>query len=105
MEQKKDTIRFFRGNLPLGIIKKDPSLTVVEMAINAGVDIPTNCTSGTCGTCLVRLKKGQIKYPDELPPGLDDYLVKEGGFLSCYCLLYTSPSPRDKRQSRMPASA
>ena len=56
MEQKKDTIRFFRGNLPLGIIKKDPSLTVVEMAINAGVDIPTNCTSGTCGTCLVRLK-------------------------------------------------
>ena len=25
--------------------------------------------------------------------------------LSCTCLLYTSPSPRDKRQSRMPSSA
>ena len=25
--------------------------------------------------------------------------------LSIYCLLYTSPSPRDKRQSRMPSSA
>ena len=24
---------------------------------------------------------------------------------SGYCLLYTSPSPRDKRQSRMPSSA
>ena len=24
---------------------------------------------------------------------------------SCACLLYTSPSPRDKRQSRMPSSA
>ena len=24
---------------------------------------------------------------------------------SCGCLLYTSPSPRDKRQSRMPSSA
>ena len=24
---------------------------------------------------------------------------------SCHCLLYTSPSPRDKRQSRMPSSA
>ena len=24
---------------------------------------------------------------------------------SCNCLLYTSPSPRDKRQSRMPSSA
>ena len=28
-------------------------------------------------------------------------------FVQCYkdCLLYTSPSPRDKRQSRMPSSA
>ena len=25
--------------------------------------------------------------------------------LLCGCLLYTSPSPRDKRQSRMPSSA
>ena len=25
--------------------------------------------------------------------------------LGCICLLYTSPSPRDKRQSRMPSSA
>ena len=25
--------------------------------------------------------------------------------LLCDCLLYTSPSPRDKRQSRMPSSA
>ena len=24
---------------------------------------------------------------------------------ACGCLLYTSPSPRDKRQSRMPSSA
>ena len=27
------------------------------------------------------------------------------GLESCSCLLYTSPSPRDKRQSRMPSSA
>ena len=25
--------------------------------------------------------------------------------MACSCLLYTSPSPRDKRQSRMPSSA
>ena len=29
----------------------------------------------------------------------------DGGRRSHYCLLYTSPSPRDKRQSRMPSSA
>ena len=28
-----------------------------------------------------------------------------GSHLSYNCLLYTSPSPRDKRQSRMPSSA
>ena len=33
------------------------------------------------------------------------YLEKEGGGLSSICLLYTSPSPRDQRGSRMPSSA
>ena len=32
--------------------------------------------------------------------------AKEKGFVQInICLLYTSPSPRDKRQSRMPSSA
>ena len=30
---------------------------------------------------------------------------KERGITISTCLLYTSPSPRDKRQSRMPSSA
>ena len=32
-------------------------------------------------------------------------LVIKGGTKVKNCLLYTSPSPRDKRQSRMPSSA
>ena len=33
--------------------------------------------------------------------------IGRGGFMSRYisCLLYTSPSPRDQRGSRMPSSA
>ena len=31
--------------------------------------------------------------------------VVGGTAVTCTCLLYTSPSPRDKRQSRMPSSA
>ena len=31
--------------------------------------------------------------------------VGDRGHLLVSCLLYTSPSPRDKRQSRMPSSA
>ena len=47
-------------------------------------------------------KKNAEKLKKELSQnGTKVYLVK--GDLSC--LLYTSPSPRDKRQSRMPSSA
>ena len=31
--------------------------------------------------------------------------VRQDDKIFCFCLLYTSPSPRDKRQSRMPSSA
>ena len=35
----------------------------------------------------------------------EDFLARNIGIKSSPCLLYTSPSPRDKRQSRMPSSA
>ena len=34
-----------------------------------------------------------------------DLVVREKTQAQNICLLYTSPSPRDKRQSRMPSSA
>ena len=36
---------------------------------------------------------------------LKNGIVGFGDYHYKYCLLYTSPSPRDKRQSRMPSSA
>ena len=42
------------------------------------------------------------------PPKSFQVIVDTGSTLTyvpCACLLYTSPSPRDKRQSRMPSSA
>ena len=48
--------------------------------------------------------------PENYKPDDDSAKLKEpGGSLKgvkdVVCLLYTSPSPRDKRQSRMPSSA
>ena len=42
-----------------------------------------------------------------LPDGLHEMTVNDfAGFVqSQHCLLYTSPSPRDQRGSRMPSSA
>ena len=45
---------------------------------------------------------------ERIPPGVDDAAYVKATWLSAVaqgCLLYTSPSPRDKRQSRMPSSA
>ena len=37
------------------------------------------------------------------PTRMDEETLKEEGYYAC--LLYTSPSPRDMRRSRMPSSA
>ena len=34
-----------------------------------------------------------------------EFIVRRSATKADICLLYTSPSPRDKRQSRMPSSA
>ena len=49
---------------------------------------------------------GDITDPD-FPEKLDNYIREReiDCFINNACLLYTSPSPRDKRQSRMPSSA
>ena len=41
----------------------------------------------------------------EIEARFQEVILKEGQTFTCTCLLYTSPSPRDKRQSRMPSSA
>ena len=44
--------------------------------------------------------------PDRLGnPNLQDWAENEWGGKSWACLLYTSPSPRDRQKSRMPSSA
>ena len=76
-------VRFFKGSLLLGSAHVDMKSTLVELAEEAGVEIPTSCTSGTCGTCMVKLLEGEIPLDDPLPPGLDEYLVEQCARLSC----------------------
>ena len=39
---------------------------------SVGIIIPTSCTSGTCGTCMVKLISGTIAVSEPLPEGLDE---------------------------------
>ena len=65
---------------------------------------------------LVRRKQERrVKNGEKRTPALQNSPQKRGVCLRVYtkapkkpnsaCLLYTSPSPRDKRQARMPSSA
>ena len=47
--------------------------------------------------------KGKISISSQMVFQLDQATVNDGQFNGC--LLYTSPSPRDRQKSRMPSSA
>ena len=82
-QEVRPVVRFLQGAKLLGQTPFIAGNTLVEHAEDAGVRIPTNCTSGTCGTCMVTLLYGDIPLPEVLPPGLDDYLVEECARLGC----------------------
>ena len=76
-DENPPVVRFLQGAKLLGQTPYVPGNTLVEHAKEAEVRIPTNCTSGTCGACMVTLLYGEVPLPETLPPGLDDYLVEE----------------------------
>ena len=95
-------------------------IPVTELLEEAGVQDPTNdqhqffsrsVDGFTCGFPLPLAYDGRTAMlalqmngePLPIDHGFPARLVIAG--LYGYCLLYTSPSPRDKRQSRMPSSA
>ena len=53
------------------------------------------------GATLVGITTSEVRDNDEKDKSQQTFYAAESGI----CLLYTSPSPRDKRQSRMPSSA
>ena len=59
-----------------------------ERSYNNPMNIHVNCTKGDLSDIAARFMSNLAKCDE-----------------SVTCLLYTSPSPRDKRQSRMPSSA
>jgi glycine betaine catabolism B len=55
--------------------------SLLEAAANAGVDIPSACRQGQCGTCKTRLLEGQVHMTTE--SGLDLESKARGFVLTC----------------------
>ena len=104
---------------PFNIAVVSPNAPVVDFT-----STPVSCNGGNDGTIDLTITGGTgeitITWSDptlegdsvnDLPAGVYNVIAEdEDGCtfpvtITIDCLLYTSPSPRDKRQSRMPSSA
>ena len=60
-----------------------PDQSLLDAALGASLNLPHSCKGGNCGSCRVRLVKGEIYYPNGPPLGLSDGEVAEGFMLLC----------------------
>jgi CDP-4-dehydro-6-deoxyglucose reductase/ferredoxin-NAD(P)+ reductase (naphthalene dioxygenase ferredoxin-specific) len=57
--------------------------TILEAALDAGVDYPFGCQSGTCSTCKSQLLAGEIEMEDYSDLALSDAERAQGQILAC----------------------
>lgn len=55
--------------------------TILDAAINQGINLAYGCRNGFCGTCQGTLVSGELDYPEGPPPGLDEN--QKGACLIC----------------------
>lgn len=71
---------------PLGRTFDAPeSLTVLEAAGFANLNLPRMCRNGTCRTCLCRLESGSVRYTIEWP-GVSAEEKAQGYILPCVAI-------------------
>jgi len=62
-------------------IETSKDLTILELALENGIDAPYSCQGGICSTCLARIVKGSVTMDDNQI--LTDDEVEEGLILTC----------------------
>ena len=66
---------------------------IIEISVSPGDDVNLNDP-----ILVLESEKAAMEIPSDYQGKIKEILVKD-------CLLYTSPSPRDQRGSRMPSTA
>lgn len=73
------TIRFRRSGKIVRL--KDSAKTLLDLAEENGIEIDSGCRVGNCGSCLVGLRSGKVKY--DYQPGFD---TEVGECLACVAI-------------------
>ncbi len=62
---------------------------ILSLGLSNAIDLPYECGSGTCGTCIARLVSGQITDQWPEAPGRKYLKPKKSEFLMCQCVAET----------------
>jgi toluene monooxygenase electron transfer component len=63
-----------------------PGEKVLYAGLRAGVDLPYECATGTCGTCKAKLVSGRVRDAWPEAPGRKFVKPQAGEFLMCQCV-------------------
>lgn len=55
--------------------------TVLQAALDAGIDLPSSCTAGVCTTCAAQILEGTVDQSEGM--GISPELQQEGYALLC----------------------
>jgi CDP-4-dehydro-6-deoxyglucose reductase len=60
-----------------------PSQTVLQAAIDAGINLPYGCRNGACGSCKAKLISGKVMHKDYQTSAMSDAELAAGNALLC----------------------
>ena len=60
-----------------------PSQTVLQAAIEAGINLPYGCRNGACGACKAKLMQGAVTHDDYQGSAMSDAELAAGNTLLC----------------------
>ncbi|MFP4008111.1 MAG: 2Fe-2S iron-sulfur cluster-binding protein [Spirulinaceae cyanobacterium] len=69
----------YRGNTYTIDVPEDRK--ILEVAQEAGIELPSSCTAGVCTTCAAKLSEGEVEQSDAM--GVSPELQAEGYALLC----------------------
>jgi NAD(P)H-flavin reductase/ferredoxin/fatty-acid desaturase len=64
-------------------IHAQPGETILQAALRSGLELPSNCRVGGCGTCKCRLQQGKVKELTETGYVLTAEEIDQGYILAC----------------------
>ena len=73
-------VRLQPGGESFEVLDDEP---VLAAGLRAGLHLPHSCRGGSCGACEARVIKGELRYPNGLPPGITAAEVSAGRALLC----------------------